>query len=203
MKTALLIIEWLLLFVGVPLFAWSDFYQGSKLLIFVLPVAYSALIYFHYRPDIRPVIPRYNLYLGSRTLAGLVFLFLLALWLVPDGFMFLPREKQDLWLLILVLYPLISALPQEFYFRRFYFWRYERLFRNQWLLMISSALTFMFIHIVYDNWVAILLTLAGGLLFSFTYMQTRRLSLCWIEHSIYGLAIFTAGLERFLYEPVA
>jgi membrane protease YdiL (CAAX protease family) len=98
---------------------------------------------------------------------------------------------------------LISVLPQEFFFRQFYFWRYERLFQNQWAMMASSAITFMFVHIVYDNSVALLLTLAGGLLFASSYMWTRRLSICWLEHSLYGMTIFTVGLGRYFFEPVA
>ena len=43
---------------------------------------------------------------------------LLVWWLVPGQALWLPRRATGLWLAILALYPLLSALPQELIFRR-------------------------------------------------------------------------------------
>ncbi len=202
LSNSLIAIEWLFLYVGFPVFVWSDLLSANKLLLFMVPVAYSALVYFHYRPVIQTRQSPFELYLGLRIPVNILLLGLLAYILVPDEFFLLPREQETLWLLLMLFYPLISVLPQEFYFRRFYFWRYARLFPNQWVMMLSSALTFMFVHIVYDNWIALLLTLVGGVLFASSYMWTRSLSICWLEHSLYGMTVFTVGLGRYFFEPV-
>jgi membrane protease YdiL (CAAX protease family) len=199
---SLIVAEWLALYVGFPIFVWADLLSANKLLLFFVPVGYSALVYFYSRPEIKVRKSPFELFLGLRILLITLILIVLAYLLVPAGLFSLPREKQTLWILIMLLYPVISVLPQEFFFRRFYFWRYERLFPNQWVMMVSSAIAFMFVHIVYDNWVALILTLAGGLLFSSSYMWTRRLSVCWFEHTVYGLVIFTVGLGSYFYETI-
>lgn len=202
LSNSLIAAEWLLLYVGFPIFVWSDLLSANKLLLFFVPVSYSALVYFRSRPIIETRQSPIELYLGLRIFLNMLFLGVLAYFLIPEDFFVLPREQETLWLLLMLLYPVISVLPQEFFFRRFYFWRYQRLFPNQWAMMLSSAITFMFVHIVYDNWIALILTLAGGLLFASSYMWTRSLTICWLEHSLYGMTIFTVGLGRYFLESI-
>ena len=53
----------------------------------------------------------------------------LLVWrLLPGQALELPRRAPGLWLLILALYPLLSALPQELVFRVLFFRRYGALF---------------------------------------------------------------------------
>ena len=69
-------------------------------------------------------------------------------------------------------------------------------------MILSSALSFGFLHIMYDNAIAVGFTLLGGLVFSISYTKSRRLLVPTLEHSLYGLVIFTSGLGRFFYEPI-
>jgi membrane protease YdiL (CAAX protease family) len=163
-------------------------------------VAYAGAVFYHGRPAIKPRTAPFPLYLSERIVVLSAALFLLAFLLNPELFLEMPRDRTQLWVLIVLLYPLISALPQEFLYRHFYFWRYQPLFRNDRGLLISSILVYCFVHIIFDNWVALALTLVGGFLFATTYMYTRRLSLAWVEHAIYGQVIFTAGLGPYFYE---
>ncbi len=64
--------------------------------------------------------------------------------------------------------------------------------------IIVSATVFALAHIVYANWVALLLAFIGGLLFSFTYAQSRSTFVCVIEHSLWGLWMFTLGIGQYL-----
>jgi hypothetical protein len=100
-------------------------------------------------------------------------------------------------LALLILYPLISVWPQEVLYRSFFFERYEPLFGRA--IPFASAIAFAFLHIVYANLVAVAMTLAGGLWFSATYLRTRSLPLAWLEHSLYGLFVFSIGLGEFFY----
>lgn len=119
---------------------------------------------------------------------------------LPDVAPFLlPQERPVLWLAILLLYPLLSALPQELIFRVFLFHRYRALFPGRWALPLVSAAVFALAHLVLGNWVALLLSLAGGLLFAYTYARTGSLALVTLEHGLWGNWVFTLGMGRYFY----
>ena len=136
--------------------------------------------------------------LAMRCAVVFILLYLLARYLAVDLFV-LPKTRPWLWLLIMLLYPLVSAWPQELVYRAFFFNRYGPLFSG-WMLAAASAVSFAFLHIIYDNATALALSLAGGILFSWQYQ--RRGSLFWVglEHALYGMCVFTVGLGRFFYE---
>ena len=110
----------------------------------------------------------------------------------------LPRNSFHDWLLLLLLYPLLSVVPQELIFRTYFFHRYKRIMPKKSLRIVISATVFALAHIVYANWVAVLLAFIGGLLFSFTYAQSRSTFVCVIEHSLWGLWMFTLGIGQYL-----
>lgn len=111
----------------------------------------------------------------------------------------LPRERPVLWVAVLLLYPVLSALPQEFIFRVFFFHRYRPLFPAPWQLALASAFVFALAHLVLGNWVALWLSLAGGLLFAYTYAKTGSLALVTLEHGLWGNWLFTLGLGAYFY----
>jgi membrane protease YdiL (CAAX protease family) len=111
----------------------------------------------------------------------------------------LPQQRPVLWLAILVLYPLLSALPQELIFRVFLFHRYRTLFPDGRTLPLVSAGVFALAHLVLGNWVALLLSLAGGLLFAYTYARTGSLGLVTLEHGLWGNWLFTVGMGSYFY----
>lgn len=97
----------------------------------------------------------------------------------------------------MVLYPLLSVLPQEFLFRAFFFHRYQPLFGEGAGIVLASALAFGFVHIIFGNWLAVVLSFFGGLLFATTYRLNRSMPLVWLEHALFGNLIFTIGLGRY------
>jgi hypothetical protein len=122
----------------------------------------------------------------------------------------LARERTGFWALLMVAYPLLSVYPQEVIWRAFLFHRYgpalsgrpdppsgESAGRTPWPTVLASAVSFGWMHIVFNNWVAPTLTLAGGLLFALTYARTRSTAACWAEHALWGCFIFTVGLGHF------
>jgi len=130
----------------------------------------------------------------AAAIALLVYLFL------PGRFMALPRYRPDLWLTIMIFYPLASAASQELIYRVLFFHRYEALFRSHRHAMIATnAVLFGAAHILFGNWIAIVLTGIGGILFAWRYERTRSFWPVWLEHSLYGNLIFTVGLGRYLY----
>lgn len=106
----------------------------------------------------------------------------------------LPREKPVLYLFVMVAYPLLSVYPQEIAYRALFYHRYAPAFGSGWTALVVNACFFGWGHIIFQNSVAVLLTLAGGAIFSLTYVKSRSLLASSVEHSLYGCALFTIGL---------
>ena len=88
-------------------------------------------------------------------------------------------------------------------YRRFLRRRYAPLFGQGAGFVAASALAFGFAHILFLNWVAIALTLAGGLLFARAYTAHNSLGLVCLEHALYGCLIFTIGLGQYFFTGAA
>lgn len=119
--------------------------------------------------------------------------------LIPDRFLAFPRSSPGWWAMVMMLYPIFSALPQEIVFRGFFFHRYRPLFRAPWAMIIAGAIVFGYVHIVMGNALAIGLSAIGGVLFGWTYLRTKSIPAATIEHALYGCFIFTVGLGRFFF----
>ena len=116
-----------------------------------------------------------------------------------DAFLHLPRERTGLWLAIMCLYPVFSAYPQEITHRAFFFYRYRAILPHPASLICVNAVAFAFMHVVFWNWVALVLTLAGGFLFAWTYQRSRSTLAAGLEHAVYGNLAFTVGLGGFVF----
>ena len=117
----------------------------------------------------------------------------------PEKWFSLPRERPVLWAAVMCFYPLLSVIPQEILFRSFFFERYQRFFSQPQGWLIANAFVFGYAHIIFQNWVSVLLCVIGGYFFAQTYVKTRSLALVWVEHALYGCFIFTVGLGYYFY----
>ena len=143
----------------------------------------------------RPLVGRITL--RFFVLSGL--LVLLVLLHAPESLFVFPRNAPDKWVALLIIYPALSVIPQEFIFRVFIFERYKIIFETKQDRIIASAFAFGFVHLVYGAWLSVALSFVGGLLFGQTYAKSRSLLLVAYEHSLYGMFIFTVGLGRYFY----
>jgi membrane protease YdiL (CAAX protease family) len=64
---------------------------------------------------------------------------------------------------------------------------------------VASATLFGLHHYIFHNWLAVALTLLGGIKFVLTYRRSRSLPLTCVEHAIYGCLVFTVGLGVFFH----
>ena len=117
--------------------------------------------------------------------------------LQPDIFMHWPIHNTQLWVMTLLVYPIISVVPQEIIFRTYFFHRYKRILPSLQVRWLFSSVAFGMVHLVYGNWVAVVLSGLGGVLFGYRYMQTRSTHVV-VEHAIWGSFIFTVGLGSYL-----
>ena len=201
-KTALLA-EILLMFVCPPLLIVFGFLPKESIMLILWAVTLYAYLHLRSkgvkvfaldfkRKDLYAVLKRYLI------ITILMTLFILAY--EPENFLALAKARPLFWLLVMLLYPLVSAFVQEILFRNYFFYRYDSLFKGHLLLFVFvNALLFSYVHIIFENWIALIFTFLGGLLFAQTYLKTRSTFLTAIEHSLYGNTLYTLGLGHYFF----
>lgn len=205
-RTLVLLAELTVLFVGMPLA-----FRFKRVFLPPLPVLWVFALYCLYQLYRDPSFDREMLW-NPRPLAAatksIVACFLLAavtiataLWQVrPDLLFSFVKRAPVWWAVVMVLYPVLSVYPQGIVFRAYFMHRFADLFIAPSVLVFASAIAFSFMHIIFRNWIAVGLTLAGGLLFAWRYMQTGSLLASSFEHALYGCWMFTVGLGEFFYK---
>lgn len=204
-RTLLLLLECAFLFLGLPLlikyrlipnFPIHYLVVTGIVIFFILrhDASFDSSRLFawgNYRPFLKWILLRDVICLALLGVAVRLF--------APELLFSLIKQRPGLWAIIMVLYPLVSVYPQELLYRAFFFHRYQPLFGSGWPLLLASALAFGFVHIIFGNWLSVLLCILGGFLFSYTYQQSGSLLLTCLDHSIFGNFIFTIGLGQFFY----
>ncbi len=133
-------------------------------------------------------------------LAGVALLLTAALWLHRPEWLFrFPQQAPHFWLLVMVMYPLISVLPQGLLYRQLFERRYARLFSSPRASWLIGSLVFGFAHLPFGNLWAVGFPFIGGLVFLRTYRRTGSLGLSCLEHGLYGDLLFTIGWGTYLY----
>jgi uncharacterized protein len=110
-----------------------------------------------------------------------------------------PRSAPRFWLLVMMMYPLVSVLPQGLLYRQLFERRYARLFSSPRASWLIGSLVFGFAHLPFGNLWAIGFPFLGGLIFLRTYRRTGSLGLSCIEHGLYGDLLFTVGWGIYLF----
>ncbi|MBU4565965.1 MAG: CPBP family intramembrane metalloprotease [Desulfarculus sp.] len=111
----------------------------------------------------------------------------------------MPSTHPQGWLLLLLLYPILAAYPQEVVFRGFFFQRYRPLFPDPRVMILASGVSFGLAHVFYGNWVAPVIAGLGGLLFGYRYLRSKSLVAVGMEHGLWGNLLYTLGLGWFFY----
>jgi len=201
-RKILYIAEFILLFFGIPLLLFFDssIIHPSSVL---LPILFALIIYFRKQKDFRlhdliklNVSKTMWIKQGILVLAIGIFLILLVLILEPENLFNLPRGNWQIWIALFFFYPIFSAYAQEVVFRMFLFMRYKPLFNKTWLMILASALSFSFAHIVYFSVLSLVLTFLAGIYLALVYHQTRSVLFVSILHGALGFFIFTVGLGQ-------
>jgi len=204
LRKALLFTEFALLFLGAPLLLFFEIVNIFEifLLLFasLIPLIYIVLHFkdlkhtctmIPTKEQFREVILRFII-LGS-----LMVLFVYIFF--SDLLFYLPLEKPLLFAAIFLLYPFLSALPQELVFRLFFFRRYEEIFGEKYMIFTINVIAFAYMHIVFGNIYAIIFSLIGGYIFALTYRKSGSFLLVWFEHTLYGWLIFSSGMGNFFH----
>ena len=126
-------------------------------------------------------------------------LIIITFYFFNEKFFIIQNNKPEILWKIMILYPIFSALPQEFIFCKFFFYRYKSIFKSNENLVISSALFFSITHILFLNFIAPILSFIGGLVFANTYNKHGSLLLVSLEHGLYGNTLFFIGLGWYFW----
>lgn len=122
---------------------------------------------------------------------------------IPEYLFKFPLTRPAMWAAVMVFYPLLSVLPQEVLYRSFFFRRYGTLFATPRTMLWVNALAFGWMHVFLHNWVAVVFSAVGSLLFTHTYQKTDSLAAVTLEHALYGCTIFTLGMGYYFYHGLA
>lgn len=117
----------------------------------------------------------------------------------PEALLALPLGRPVMFALVVALYPLLSALPQELVFRPLFFRRYGALLPNGNGALLLNAAVFSLAHLMYWSAIVTVMTLAGGLIFAWAYERRGSFAMAVTLHTLAGWIIFAAGLGVFFY----
>lgn len=117
----------------------------------------------------------------------------------PEALFVLVRERPEMLAMIVLLYPVLSALPQELIFRPLFFRRYATLLPRRPLALVLNAAVFSLAHLMYWHWIVATLTFAGGLVFAWAYEVRRSFPLALALHSVAGCVLFAVGMGAYFY----
>jgi len=205
MPPAALMPEFLLLFVAMPLA-----YRFAPLPIPALPVLWAVALYCYWQLRRDTTFDRSRLWnprpfaaqffsISAIFLVGAVLLYSGVRLFAPALLFNLVRAKPQVWATLMVFYPILSVYPQGIIYRSFLMHRYASFLSSERTLILASAVAFSFMHIVYQNPIAVTLTFFGGLIFAWRYSMTKSLFTSSVEHALYGCWLFTVGLGDFFY----
>jgi membrane protease YdiL (CAAX protease family) len=200
-----LAIEFVLLFFGIPIWIYldQDFIHPSIIILSVLVFIFILLRRnsdFKWRELIRWQVPRKVLYANSILILLAALLMLgYVISFERENLFNLPRANIWLYLGLCLFYPVFSAFGQEIIYRTFLSKRYSRILPRGWQFVVASALTFSFMHIVYNNPVSLILTFIGGIYFAVNYRITRSVLFTSVLHGIFGIMMFGVGLGQYFW----
>ena len=119
--------------------------------------------------------------------------------LVDKDLLFIfPKTNFELWLLVILIYPFLSVIPQEIVYRVFFFQRYFPSKKSFYFLTLLNMITFSYGHIVFNNVHAILITAIVSPVFTYAYLK-KSFFTCIILHALGGQIIFTLGLGKYFF----
>ncbi len=199
------IVEFVALFVMIPYLYYLRLFPIPVLLfLWILSGITTLYLWRHPKVKMKDLfrwnVPKEKLIFILKRFVILAVLASLAVYLfAPDHFMDFPINRTRVWFVVLVFYPIFSVIPQSLIYRIFFEKRYRVLFSKPSYFIIGGAATFSFMHLIYDNWIAVIMTFIGGIFFLKTYLDSRSFLLSCFEHALYGCLMFTIGLGRFFY----
>jgi hypothetical protein len=99
------------------------------------------------------------------------------------------------WTLFYFFYVFISSPAQEFIYRSVMFAELDKAnIKKPFLRIAISAVTFCFLHVIYNDWTTLAVTLFMGMVWGFTYNKKQSFLGVTMSHAILGVVSIATGL---------
>lgn len=203
-----LIIEFLWLYILLPISLYFEYPIMIKLLLVLMSFIFICMQLFKKgvfkitKLNLKSKRQFFNIFV-KRFILVITILSCYTYYVYPDQFFNVMLHNTKLWIGITLVYCFISVPLQEIVYRTYFFYKFEQLFANKQLLLVSNAVVFSIAHIILKSPLVLILTCIGGYFFAITYHYFRSTRLVWIEHSLYGFWLFTVGLGEMFAFPGA
>lgn len=199
-----LLVEFLVLFIAAPVFL-AVALPPSAMLPILLLVTVVGMILLHRTPGFawRNLLRGWK-QIDWRFVAGFAVLTVIAsiavlMASIPDRWFVVFRMSPWAWLIIMLLYPIVSALPQEIVFRPLFFRRYSPILPSGRAALLLNAGVFSLAHLLYWHWAVSAMTFVGGLIFAWAYETRSSFALAVVLHAVAGNILFTIGTGYLFY----
>ena len=153
MYKKLKIIELFLLFIAVPGILATSLPVYAKIttvvlaLLYVLFISYSTLHNKGFKITYKKPSITYVIRVSVVSVLLLVLGITLVQFINPELLFVVVKQKPFLWVTILFVYAFLSVIPQELIYRRFFYRRYQSLFKNKKLFAIINVICFSWCHL--------------------------------------------------------
>ena len=200
------LIELLIIGLLIPTLVLVYRLAGNVILILWLITMYGGCVFirYHNRAKLKEILnfqaftkKNVNTIL-IRWLLLTIVIYFITFYFYNDKLFTIQKQNPYFLIVIFLVYPVLSALPQEFIFTTFFFNRYADIIPEK-LQILTSAMIFTYAHVLFINFIAPFLSLFGGLIFANTYKKTNSLALVTFEHSLYGNSLFFMGLGYYFW----
>ncbi|GAB1858509.1 hypothetical protein MHTCC0001_33480 [Flavobacteriaceae bacterium MHTCC 0001] len=200
------ITEFFIIFILVPLSFTLEFSAYIKMGMGLVGFVYVIYVLLKVEHEVFKMAPNLNwshfIKITAAKLVIIAIITFLYVWFTNKEVLFaVLLNKPLLWGVILFVYTFLSVYPQELIYRTFFFKRYSVFFKDKNLLLFINAIVFALAHMLFRNTLVLILTFLGGLLFAFTFQNTKSTLLVSIEHALYGCWLFTVGMGAMLGFP--
>ena len=206
-KNLIKVLEIVFLFIATPLILFSPaplWVEGIYFLLSLIYTVYVGIVKekIRFKKVKTKVYRRIFSVIGLRMILITSFTGTFIYFYDNDVFFNVILNKPLLWLGFSLVYILVSVIPQELIYREFFIKRYSKLFPNKTVLLIVNALLFSFAHIWFKSWIVLGFTFVGGFMFFLTYQKSKSLFVVILEHSIYGIWLYSVGYGELFKFPV-
>ncbi len=115
-------------------------------------------------------------------------------------FLELPRYRPNLWLMIMLFYPLFSVIPQELIWRYHLLEQMKPILPSKHLRIFVSSFAFGWMHVIYGHYFSVISTIILGWILCIMYYRSgKSIWPIWLIHAIAGQTVFTFGLGEYFY----
>ena len=205
-NTTLKIIEIIALFIVSPIVLYLSIPMAVKLIYLFLGILYISLLSIFIEKftkviNDKKIKQKAYQQIGIRFLIISVSTIVILYFQDKDALFSVMLNKPILWLKFSGIYILFSVIPQELMYRTFFVKRYQELFKNKLVFILINSVLFSFAHIWFQSWIVLSFTFIGSILFTYTYLKTKSTYLIIIEHSLYGVWLYTVGYGALFMFP--